>query len=275
MEERKWIDEFYSYGALIPYTPEQSELLNKNAPVMLYQYRSGSEYDLNNIRNGVIWASAVERFNDPFDCDFNMKLMKEWGNEILKKYPGSLMKYNLVAMEKAMLNMREDTAVSCFSEEKESILMWSHYANKHKGICVCYDPLEVLAIGKCLFPVWYKTEKVNPYIRNGKEGIKLNDRIKEIFVQKAPEWGYEKEWRIIQMTMSEVAQQKLKKDGGLEIGVIYPKCIILGARAEEELVEKVKKLGEEKMINIAQMKLCENEYRLEIAHWDGKEFIII
>ena len=205
----------------------------------------------------------------------DMKLMKEWGNEILKKYPDSLMKYNLVAMEKAMLNMREDTAVSCFSEEKESILMWSHYANKHKGICVCYDPLEVLAIGKCLFPVWYKTEKVNPYIRNGKEGIKLNDRIKEIFVQKAPEWGYEKEWRIIQMTMSEVAQQKLKKDGGLEIGVIYPKCIILGARAEEELVEKVKKLGEEKMINIAQMKLCENEYRLEIAHWDGKEFIII
>ena len=140
---------------------------------------------------------------------------------------------------------------------------------------VCYDPLEVLAIGKCLFPVWYKTGKVNPYIRNGKEGIKLNDRIKEIFVQKAPEWGYEKEWRIIQMTMSEVAQQKLKKDGGLEIGVIYPKCIILGASAEEERAEKVKKLGEEKMINIAQMKLCENEYRLEIAHWDGKEFIII
>ena len=77
------------------------------------------------------------------------------------------------------------------------------------------------------------------------------------------------------MTMSDVAQQKLNSDGGLEIGVIYPKCIILGARAEEELVEQVKKIGEEKRINIAQMKLCENEYRLEIAHWDGKEFIVI
>lgn len=169
-----------------------------------------------------------------------------------------------------MLNMREDTAVSCFSEEKDSILMWSHYANKHKGICVCYDPLDVLANEKCLFPVWYKTEKVNPYMRNENEGIKLNDRIKEIFIQKAPEWGYEKEWRIIQIAMNDVTKQKIKSDGGLELSGIYPKCIIIGVRAEEELVEQVKKIAEEKMINIAQMKLCENEYRLKIEYWDGK-----
>ena len=223
----------------------------------------------------MIWASAVERFNDPFDCDFNVKLMKEWGNKVLEKHPGSLMKYYIRAVERTMLKMKADTAVSCFSEEKESILMWSHYSNRHKGICVCYDPIEVLAMGKSLFPVWYKTEKVNPYIHDKKEGIVLNERIKEIFVQKAPEWAYEKEWRLIQMAIGELSQQKLTEDGGLEIGTIYPKCIILGARAEEELIEKVKRIGEEKSISIAKMKLCENEYRLEIAYWNGKEFIVV
>lgn len=275
METRKWIDKFYSYGALIPYTKQQVELLDQNAPNMLYQYRSGSEYDLNNIKDGIIWASSVKKFNDPFDCDFNVALMKEWGDKFLKKYPGSIMKYKMTAIEKAMLEMKSDTAVSCFSEEKDSILMWSHYADRHKGICVCYNPFEILAAEKCLFPVWYKTEKVNPYIRDGEDRIMLNDRIKEIFIQKAPEWAYEKEWRVIQIAMSECARKKLKNEGGLKIEKVYPKCIILGARAEDDLIEKVKILGKENGINVAKMKLCESEYKLELMHWDGNDFIEI
>lgn len=273
MDSRKWIDEFYSYGALIKYTKEQSKLLNENAPYAIYQYRGGTEYDLDNIENDVIWASAVERFNDPFDCDFNVGLMKEWGIEILKKYPGSLMKYNLKAMERAMLNMRESTAISCFSEEYDSILMWSHYANRHKGICVCYDPFDIMAAEKCLFPVWYKKEKVNPYIHDEKQGIRINDRIKEIFVQKSPEWSYEKEWRTIQITMTENEQRNLIKSGGLKIEGVRPKRVVLGARAEKELVEKVRDIGKKKGFNVTKMKLCDNEYRLEETYWNGKDFV--
>ena len=31
------------------------------------------------------------------------------------------------------------TIVSCFSEVNDSIVIWSHYANNHKGFCLEYD----------------------------------------------------------------------------------------------------------------------------------------
>ncbi|MGY5732340.1 DUF2971 domain-containing protein [Vibrio chemaguriensis] len=36
-------------------------------------------------------------------------------------------------------NMKQAFKVCCFSEDPKSILMWSHYADYHKGFCIAYD----------------------------------------------------------------------------------------------------------------------------------------
>ena len=37
---------------------------------------------------------------------------------------------------------RNNTLISCFSKSWNSTLMWSHYGDKHKGICVEFDRLK-------------------------------------------------------------------------------------------------------------------------------------
>ena len=38
--------------------------------------------------------------------------------------------------------LRNKALVSCFSERNDSILMWGHYADKHKGVCIGYKKPE-------------------------------------------------------------------------------------------------------------------------------------
>lgn len=78
-----------------------------------------------------------------------------------------------------------------FSERYDNILMWSYYANSHKGICLGYD-LNRLDLSnddnKVLFnslkKVWYSTERYED--SDGKYTPFL----------KAQEWSHEQEWRM-------------------------------------------------------------------------------
>ena len=63
--------------------------------------------------------------------------------------------------EKLKESMNKQFAITCFSKISNSILMWSHYANKHTGFCVGYN------FEKCrnwdalinLLPVLYSVER--------------------------------------------------------------------------------------------------------------------
>ena len=80
--------------------------------------------------------------------------------------------------------------VSCFSEEMNNLLMWSHYADKHKGFCIEFDKsdypfslAETIIYGKNI-PV------IDPYSDD------INNR-KAFFRYKSEHWKYEKELRIV------------------------------------------------------------------------------
>lgn len=88
--------------------------------------------------------------------------------------------------------------IVCFSENFDIPLMWSHYANKHEGICVEYDfeySDEILI--DCLFPVNYKNER--PFLTTemllNKETLK--EKILGFQIIKSKCWRYEKEWRVL------------------------------------------------------------------------------
>ena len=61
------------------------------------------------------------------------------------------------------------SAIACFSESVESVLMWSHYANSHKGFALDYNfrpTLEQPIKNVGLFPVVYSKERfdISDYI---------------------------------------------------------------------------------------------------------------
>lgn len=243
--KKEWVEKFYSDGLLLePYKEWQLDMLNSDAPVELFQYRSGEEINVTNLEKEVIWTSAVRNVNDPFDCDFNMSAL----NELEGKIPHDAIEQ----VRESTVNLRETLAISCFSERNDSILMWSHYANKHKGFCLCYAVRDILSAKKKLFPVWYREEKVLP-ICKGKT-IQQNPRIREILIQKSPDWSYEKEWRIFELLDNTTDKGKTIK--------IKPLKIIIGACADEALKDTLRRIGKSKGIEVAQMHLKNEEFKL-------------
>lgn len=151
--------------------------------------------------------------------------------------------------------------VSCFSETNESILMWSHYADYHRGFCIEYD-FKTLGISDLRFrllePVIYRNEMFDLSLYFNAETI-LNHTA-NIFVAlyasmiKSSEWAYEKEWRIV------ISNGVFEKEDIL--AVPKPKAIYLGVKVLKEDRERLFIIAERRNIPIYQMKMSENKFQL-------------
>jgi hypothetical protein len=93
-------------------------------------------------------------------------------------------------LERYRLNPRkqEHISICSFSSDYKSHLMWSHYADGHRGMAIGFDIDETK----------YTVEKVN---YNGLLNLnimpsKFKD-VKDVFLNKIKDWKYEKEYRII------------------------------------------------------------------------------
>lgn len=93
--------------------------------------------------------------------------------------------------------------MSCFSEVKDSILMWSYYANCHKGICVEYDLSKLdesillnQQIVENISKVHYSPIRAD--VLPSSDIFDLN-----FLTYKAAVWSHEHEWRIICKTQEE------------------------------------------------------------------------
>lgn len=103
--------------------------------------------------------------------------------------------------------VRNNALISCFSKRYDSILMWSHYGDKHKGICVEFDRpdkdfLDVKYSKKrCKFDLEDTTRRVLGYMLSNEEAD-VNDKglikcISKPFIVKSIDWQYEEEVRCI------------------------------------------------------------------------------
>jgi hypothetical protein len=100
-------------------------------------------------------------------------------------------------------NIQDTMKVCSFCESNQQLLMWSHYADSHKGFCVEYDISQWRPDDKrkrILYPVVYQdyfydsTEHLISQIEN-KEFNNLYPLIS--CATKSKEWEYEQEWRFI------------------------------------------------------------------------------
>lgn len=89
--------------------------------------------------------------------------------------------------------------ICCFSETKDSLTMWSHYARDHKGVVLGFDSEHKLFAGV------EKVEYVKNFPKIGTEedwqsiinGGEIRGMIKPVIRCKALDWAYEEEWRLI------------------------------------------------------------------------------
>lgn len=125
------------------------------------------------------------------------ELKEKYTNEIIQK----------------VKKVRNNSLISCFSKRYDSILMWSHYGDKHKGICIEFDRpdkdfLDVkYSTKRCKFDLEDTTRRVLGYMLSNEE-VDVNDKglircISKPFIVKSLDWQYEEEVRCILSSNSE------------------------------------------------------------------------
>lgn len=188
---------------------------------VLYKYCMFNEYTEKILTQNEIYFSSPEKFNDPFDsklhltCDGTMKERKRYlYKQYQKKYPKRRKEDILTdvemgiitkgrdeivlneALEKSREIMRKKFGICCFSEKRDNILMWAHYAKQHTGFCLEFNvdndffTLSTRAIKVEYDAIWPELNvmRLDSY-PEGEVGKKL--------LIKANNWEYEQEWRIV------------------------------------------------------------------------------
>lgn len=212
-------------------TRDQENLKEINPNKIFYMYSSDSTiwnftnnssgYTLDGLKNNTIYKKDPLLFNDPFDPYFK-KYATVFSNE---------------------LNIFK---ITCFTTIEDNLLMWAHYANNHKGICVGYKI--TLDENTILEKVNYTGLHINSRtFEISSENLKdLN--IKDIFFRKHEDWSYENEYRLLHLDISSPFYNKI------EI-----KEIIFGLECDFKLKNKViTHLKNNKNINFFQMVIDDN-----------------
>lgn len=261
----------------------------KDAPKFLYKYYSDKEQCFENVKNNKMWYSAPIQFNDVFDCDISIDEKSCSNNfiEYFSKYKpirkGSKewkdIKSKIHSSSKEIIKtfdeLKETTGVTCLSESYNSLLMWSHYASNHSGICVKYklgDIVDELKFSPV--PVIYSQERAsidkidlgnNSYF----EQLACKSIVESV-TSKSLEWQYEKEWRIVRDEGACGDRWDSAKKGAL-LDMIRPTAIYLGCMATQTTETKIKEYCKSQKINLYKMEKDPNEYKLnekEVLNFD-------
>jgi hypothetical protein len=150
----------------------------------------------------------------------------------------------------------EKLYISCFSELKDNILMWSHYANSCSGFCVEYDIDNFIKTVEVedthIVPVIYR-----PDLFSYRKYSNCASPIPQIIV-KNKSWEYENEWRMT--SCGNPGQKGIKKHS--------PKItkIILGSNfnysENNPIKDELMMLVKDRNIDLYRMSPEENTYRL-------------
>jgi Protein of unknown function (DUF2971) len=167
-------------------------------------------------------------FNDPFDCrihprfDDDAAVCRYYERSLKAKKVPRAERRRLTkqvrpgralaeqAFELAAEDIRKTRGVLCLSEVNNDILMWSHYAEKHSGVCLRFDPASEFL--KEARPVHYADKYPKMDFIRVLEDLAADGAIREradeelsttLFLTKSSHWKYEHEWRVGMFSLTE------------------------------------------------------------------------
>lgn len=154
--------------------------------------------------------------------------------------------------------MKDLFLLGCLCTEYNNRLMWSHYADSHKGFCVEYDfsGNEDEILSKLPLPVFYSENRPLIPWKAAMENSEKNteEAYAELMIgllTKDKAWEYENEWRILS-TGSE--------DTEIEMPPIS--CIYLGVAINEDNRDMIMDIAKKNNIPVKQMKVDRGAYEL-------------
>ncbi|RYG99389.1 MAG: DUF2971 domain-containing protein [Alphaproteobacteria bacterium] len=226
-------------------------------PEKFYKYRSLDGEALKRVERTVLhdelYFGTAESFNDPFDLravfdfeadpaiqradfirrshDFEPHLSERERNAAADRVMANALDPANIATTTMMFQfmhnrmIRSSVGIYCVSTVPDDILMWSHYASDHRGICLEFDGLGALMAQAQRVRYVLERPSINPYAGEPER------RMECALLTKAKPWEYEAEWRIV----SEDGP------GPVRFGPAELTGIIIGAAAPQATVDTVRK----------------------------------
>jgi hypothetical protein len=219
----------------------------------IFKYQSINKNSLSGLEQGKLWASKAIHFNDPFEFRLKrsstpkgLKNLRKENSHLKDLKDEELLNIAILEYEKKI----SDMGVISFTESPQNILMWSHYAAEHKGICLEFTLNDGQALNDVAI---YKVSYERYYPEIDFENIWNINGLAKILLTKSEEWGSEKELRTIRMSGNELYDYPVPLSG-----------IIFGLRTSESEKSMIKEILSDKDINFQQIKLADQEYKLKI-----------
>ncbi len=140
-------------------------------------------------------------------------------------------------------------AVFCSTVDKNNLLMWAHYADRHRGALIEYTPsVEKDSVFLASKPVCYSPERPLPYkdaaamvvgLEKNQDEV-IQDIIERLVYTKSKEWEYEQEYRLFVPYMLKPEQEfTTLKFGSEELTAIH-----FGCRMQDEEMQEMQVLAQ-------------------------------
>ena len=228
----------------------------------IYKYRSIDQYIEKNILLNEFVYSRVKTFNDPFEVSPNYLIhLDEYHKEYFDSKPFEFEQLqSLFYNQSAISLIHQSLFVASFTQKCDDILMWSHYADSHKGLCFEFDIPDSKLANYQFMNVLYSDSRVTMNI-NLLKSIKpetLNDEtysieikgdLKPLYIVKSLVWKHEHEIRLI------YKDKTYDEESDFVTFVLpYLTHIYLGVNIPSSEEKKVLKLA--KKVGVSVSKMC-------------------
>ena len=192
-------------------------------PEIIFKFRDWkNSFHKRLLLNNELFSSDFESLNDPFDGSIYVKhklspVLKEDVKNLLglednlpiplNDIIGNASKSVVSEMNQDLKSSLKQTGVISFTSDKKNILLWSHYANSHKGFAVGFDTKKLskviseLKLESFVKSINYsdtypKIEFEFNLFKNPDNMLKFKAIIQSL-TTKSKQWSYEEEVRIL------------------------------------------------------------------------------
>ena len=228
-----------------------------------------------------VFLRAPRDFNDPFDCRVvlsNDGSEGEWRDYLepgIRRHfigkPDAMIQERLSeaaakarrseVFGKVVADMQADVdglGIFCLAESPLIPLMWSHYADNHRGLCLEFRHLNEPFFGRAQRVKYLGTRPRVDAIRSDAWEV-----VDALILTKPNDWAYEREWRIVDTEVG--ACRKSQFDASLLSG------IILGAKVSRDHRETVDMWARERArpVQLMQARLNQETFSISLYEVDG------
>ncbi len=193
--------------------------MDRATPEILYRYRHLLDENRKRTERllgaSVLYFASPEQFNDPFDCKIHytslgsLEQLRRKQQTLYKKYIPELNRAErrhraardvkkidpaafLTTITEGLQREVNRVGVLCLSEFRDDVVLWSHYAAGHAGLCLGFRVAADVAFFARAQSVYYSAQYPS---------IDLHDspkkQVEAFIMRKAQGWAYENEWRIV------------------------------------------------------------------------------